>query len=82
MSRGDILWELIFIWIPCTGRCRAQNAADRDKAQHQVELYYAKMYERGYFRDSYNRTSLLWLCGLRRQAAASRTRGRRATADR
>jgi len=61
---GDILWELIFIWIPCTGRCRAQNAADRDKAQHQVERYYAKMYERGYFRDSYNRTSLLWLFGL------------------
>ena len=40
-------------------RDRAQNAADRNKAQHQVEHYYDKMYECGYFRDSYNSSSLL-----------------------
>ena len=35
-----------------------------DKAQRQASKYFAKMYERGYFRDSYNRTSLLWLFDL------------------
>lgn len=40
-------------------RDQAQSATDRDKAQRQVAYYYDKMYERGYFRDSYNSSSLL-----------------------
>jgi hypothetical protein len=32
--------------------------------QDKVNLYYDKMYERGYFRDSYNSTSLMWRLGL------------------
>jgi hypothetical protein len=34
------------------------------EAQKQVELCYGKMYERGYFRDSYNDSNLLWKFGL------------------
>jgi hypothetical protein len=39
-----------------------QEAAD--KAQKWVLKYYGKMHERGYFRDSYNPTNLLWLFDL------------------
>jgi hypothetical protein len=39
-----------------------QEAADR--AQKWVSKYYGKMYERGYFRDSYNSSNLLWLFDL------------------
>ena len=39
-----------------------QEAAD--KAQEQVWKYYDKMNERGYFRDSYNSSNLLWLFEL------------------
>jgi hypothetical protein len=39
-----------------------QEAADR--AQKQVLKYYGKMYECGYFRDSYNSSNLLWLFDL------------------
>jgi hypothetical protein len=39
-----------------------QEAADR--AQKQVLKYFEKMHERGYFRDSYNPSNLLWLFGL------------------
>ena len=35
-----------------------------DEAQKSVLKYYDKMYERGYFRDSYNPSNLLWLFGL------------------
>ena len=35
-----------------------------DEAQQQVAKYYDKMYERGYFRDSYNPSNLLWLFDL------------------
>jgi hypothetical protein len=35
-----------------------------DKAQKQVLEYYGKMHERGYFRDSYNPSNLLWLFDL------------------
>jgi len=34
------------------------------KAQNKVGKYYDKMYEVGYFRDSYNGTSLFWRLGL------------------
>jgi len=34
------------------------------KAQSEVTKYHSKMYERGYFRDSYNGTSLFWRLGL------------------
>jgi hypothetical protein len=36
-----------------------REAADR--AQKQVLKYFKKMHERGYFRDSYNGSNLLWL---------------------
>ena len=39
-----------------------QEAAD--EAQKRVLKYYDKMHERGYFRDSYNPSNLLWLFGL------------------
>ena len=39
-----------------------QEAAD--KAHKQVSKYFEKMYERGYFRDSYNSSNLLWLFDL------------------
>ena len=39
-----------------------QEAAD--EAQKQVLRYYNKMYQRGYFRDSYNGSNLLWLFNL------------------
>jgi hypothetical protein len=39
-----------------------QEAAD--EAQKQVVRYYDKMYQRGYFRDSYNSSNLLWLFDL------------------
>ncbi len=39
-----------------------QEAADR--AQKWVLKYYGKMHERGYFRDSYNSSNLLWLFDL------------------
>ena len=45
-------------------RDRAQTATQREEAQRQVARYYDKMYERGYFRDSYNASSLLWLFDL------------------
>jgi hypothetical protein len=35
-----------------------------DEAQKSVLKYYDKIYERGYFRDSYNPSNLLWLFGL------------------
>jgi hypothetical protein len=39
-----------------------REAADR--AQKWVLKYYGKMHERGYFRDSYNPSNLLWLFDL------------------
>ena len=39
-----------------------QEAAN--EAQKQVVRYYDKMYQRGYFRDSYNSSNLLWLFEL------------------
>jgi hypothetical protein len=39
-----------------------QEAAD--KAQKQVLKYFEKMHERGYFRDSYNLSNLMWLFDL------------------
>jgi hypothetical protein len=41
-----------------------QEAAAR--AQKQVLRYFDKMHERGYFRDSYNSSNLLWLFDLMR----------------
>jgi hypothetical protein len=35
-----------------------------DGAQKQVLKYFEKMHERGYFRDSYNSSNLLWLFDL------------------
>jgi hypothetical protein len=36
----------------------------RDKAQEKVEAAYDAMYSKGYFRDSYNGSSLFWALGL------------------
>ena len=36
----------------------------KQKAQEEVDKYYDLMYARGYFRDSYNATSLFWILGL------------------
>jgi len=48
-------------------RSALQKAGQReaaDEAQKQVSKYYGKMHERGYFRDSYNSSNLLWLFDL------------------
>jgi len=45
-------------------RDKAQTAEEREAAQKLVSKYYEKMYARGYFRDSYNATSLFWILGL------------------
>jgi hypothetical protein len=37
---------------------------EKEKAQEEVEKYYNLMYAKGYFRDSYNSTSLFWILGL------------------
>jgi len=42
----------------------AGNLAEAEAAQQKVETYYDKMYARGYFRDSYNNSNLLWLFKL------------------
>ena len=43
---------------------KAGQQAAADEAQKQVLRYYDKMYQRGYFRDSYNSSNLLWLFDL------------------
>ena len=43
---------------------KAGQRAAADEAQKQVLRYYDKMYQRGYFRDSYNGSNLLWLFDL------------------
>ena len=43
---------------------KAGQQAAADEAQKQVLKYYDKMYQRGYFRDSYNSSDLLWLFDL------------------
>lgn len=45
-------------------RDRAKGA-EREAAQKKVSWYYDKMYpDKGYFRDSYNDSSLLWILGM------------------
>ncbi|TAK28845.1 MAG: hypothetical protein EPO21_22070 [Chloroflexota bacterium] len=41
-------------------RQQATTDEDREKAQEQVMKYFNKMYKRGYFRDAYNDSNLLW----------------------
>lgn len=41
-----------------------RGSAEEKKAQKQVEKYYNLMYSKGYFRDSYNATSLFAQMGL------------------
>ena len=41
-----------------------KNSERRELCQAKVSYYHNKMYERGYFRDSYNSSSVLWRLGL------------------
>lgn len=43
---------------------QAGNTEQADRAQKKVTKYYDKMYAKGYFRDSYNTTNLLWQFGV------------------
>jgi hypothetical protein len=43
---------------------KAGQQAAAARAQKQVLRYFDKMHERGYFRDSYNSSNLLWLFDL------------------
>jgi hypothetical protein len=43
---------------------QAGNKAEAKLAHEKVEEFYDKMYERGYFRDSYNASNVLRLFGL------------------
>lgn len=45
-------------------RDRATTEEEKARAQKEITKYFHKMYERGYFRDSYNLTNLLWRFGL------------------
>ncbi len=52
-------------WATRRDALRKQGKTEEtDRAQRQVEKYFGKMYERGYFRDSYNPRNLLWLFDL------------------
>lgn len=42
----------------------ATDPKEKEAAQKLVSKYYDLMYGRGYFRDSYNGTSLFWCLGL------------------
>jgi hypothetical protein len=41
-------------------RDEAKTEKEKEKARAKTDLYYEKMYSDGYFRDSYNCTSLMW----------------------
>jgi hypothetical protein len=41
-----------------------KGSLEQKQAQGEVEGYYNRMYERGYFRDPYNNWDLLWKFGL------------------
>ncbi len=43
---------------------QAGKTEQADRAQQKVTKYYDKMYAKGYFRDSYNMTNLLWQFGV------------------
>jgi hypothetical protein len=47
-----------------TKRDAARTEAEKKRYQGKVEESYGKMYEVGYFRDSYNDSNLLWRLGL------------------
>ena len=40
--------------------CKEGKKGEADKAQEQVVKYYERIFEQGFFRDSYNHSSLLW----------------------
>lgn len=44
-------------------RDNATTDTEREAAQQEVAKYYDALYAKGYFRDSYNDTSLFWLYG-------------------
>ena len=49
-------------WVEKRDTLRKDGKNDAaDKAQAQVTKYYEKIFEQGYFRDSYNNSSLLWM---------------------
>lgn len=45
-------------------RDNAKTEKERDKHQREVIKYYDLMYSKGYFRDSYNNSNLLWQFNL------------------
>jgi hypothetical protein len=52
-------------WVQRRDTLLARGKDEEAKAaQVKVEEYYDKMYERGYFRDSYNDSNMFWLFGL------------------
>lgn len=48
----------------CELRDSLPEGVERDRAQEQVSEFYSLMYEKGYYRDSYNDSSLLNKLGL------------------
>lgn len=59
-----VKWEPVF-FAACARREKAPTEADKAAAQCDVDLAYDAMYPAlGYFRDSYNRTSLMQVLGL------------------
>jgi hypothetical protein len=52
-------------WVRRRNELQKRGKLEEAKAaQKEVETYHDRMYEHGYFRDSYNPTNLLWLFGL------------------
>jgi hypothetical protein len=45
-------------------RDRAKTENAKDAHQQKVDEYYGRMYEVGYYRDSYNDSNLFWKLGL------------------
>jgi hypothetical protein len=59
-------WEPVFYrWIEIRKKLsRAGKEVEARKAGEKVDRLYGRMYSKGYFRDSYNDTNLLWKFGL------------------
>lgn len=56
-------WEPKF-YAAVEARNACPEGPERERLQEEVSAAYDAMYSQGYFRDSYNSTSLFWLLGL------------------
>ena len=57
-------YEVLFQKAVAKRNLLEKDSIEEEKAQKLVSKYYDLMYSKGYFRDSYNGTSLMWAIGL------------------